>query len=49
MCPTLSGIYPGQDTTYDLFVRFVNTERRQVHAYGLWWPVYNPLPLRVEQ
>jgi hypothetical protein len=49
MCSSRSGIYPGWDTTYDIFVRFVNTERRQAHAYGLWWRVYNPLPLRVEE
>jgi hypothetical protein len=49
MCPHLSGIDPDYDTTYDIFVRFVNTERRQAHAYGLWWRVYNPLPLRVER
>ena len=49
LCPTLSGIRPGRDLYYDIFVRMVNTEPRQARAYGLWWRVYNQEPLRVER
>ncbi|WP_169050939.1 hypothetical protein, partial [Legionella pneumophila] len=37
------------DYYYDVFVRFVNDEPRQARAYGLWWRLYNPRPLRVHK
>lgn len=48
-CATYYAVLEDMDYYYDVFVRFVNDEPRQKRAYGLWWRLYNPRPLRVHK
>ncbi len=48
-CPSIGGVPLDRDYYYDIFVRFVNTEPRQARAYGTWWRLYNPRPLKVRR